>query len=180
VAVSGARGSGTGGRSGGGGVNEVAEKAAQVTSKVQIRSVRLIETTAQCHVQTSVDVPKPEIDMEFDASAMEPSGGIFKVIARINTAVRAGGSDKKAIEIGVAHELIYSIPEDLNPSNEELAAFAETNAIFNVWPYWREYVQSTCQRMGMPSLLLPVFRLADYRRVRKEAVEKSGKPGQKD
>jgi preprotein translocase subunit SecB len=39
-----------------------------------------------------------------------------------------------------------------------LDAFAKTNAVFNAWPYWREFVQSTTVRMGLPPLVTPVFR----------------------
>lgn len=33
---------------------------------------------------------------------------------------------------------------------QSVAAFAEFNATFNAWPYWREYLQSTTVRMGLP------------------------------
>lgn len=42
----------------------------------------------------------------------------------------------------------------------ELDAFAENNVGYHVWPYWREYVQSTCQRIGVvPSFPVPVYIL---------------------
>jgi hypothetical protein len=42
---------------------------------------------------------------------------------------------------------------------ESLTLFAEENVPFNVWPYWREIVQSACGRMGLPRLVLPTHRL---------------------
>ena len=45
-------------------------------------------------------------------------------------------------------------------TKEELDAYAENNVGYHVWPYWREYVQSTCQRIGMePSFPIPVYIL---------------------
>jgi preprotein translocase subunit SecB len=35
------------------------------------------------------------------------------------------------------------------------------NGVFHVWPYWREMVQNTLARMGLPPLILPVFRVGD-------------------
>jgi hypothetical protein len=45
-------------------------------------------------------------------------------------------------------------------SDEECSAFSENNVGYHAWPYWREYVQSTCQRIGMvPSFPVPVYIL---------------------
>jgi len=37
--------------------------------------------------------------------------------------------------------------------------FAETNGLYNAWPYWREFVQNTAARMSLPGLTVPVLRL---------------------
>jgi len=46
--------------------------------------------------------------------------------------------------------------EELRPA---LAEFARYNVGYHVWPYWREYVQATCARMGIPPLPIPMFRI---------------------
>lgn len=56
-------------------------------------------------------------------------------------------------------ELLYRVPRGTNPSAEELHSFAATNAIMNVWPYFREFVHSISVRMGLPPIVIPVFRL---------------------
>jgi hypothetical protein len=38
-------------------------------------------------------------------------------------------------------------------------AFAEINGKYNAWPYLRELVQSLSSRLGLPGLVLPVYRL---------------------
>ena len=38
--------------------------------------------------------------------------------------------------------------------------FGKINGIFNAWPYWREYLQGTLQRMGLPQLTLPLLSAA--------------------
>ncbi len=47
--------------------------------------------------------------------------------------------------------------EDLSP--KALEEFARQNAPFHVWPYWREYLQSTTSRAKLPSFTLPMFSL---------------------
>jgi preprotein translocase subunit SecB len=53
----------------------------------------------------------------------------------------------------------YEMAEGFSPSSEELNAFVNANAVFNCWPYWREYVHSTAARMNLPPLTLPFFRV---------------------
>jgi hypothetical protein len=44
--------------------------------------------------------------------------------------------------------------------NEEIEAFAEDNVGYNVWPYWREYVQSTSSRLGVSrQLSVPLYTI---------------------
>lgn len=40
-----------------------------------------------------------------------------------------------------------------------LQEFGEANALYHVWPYWREYVQSTMVRLKLPAISIPMFRL---------------------
>lgn len=42
---------------------------------------------------------------------------------------------------------------------EAIAEFAKSNVPFNIWPFWREYVQSTCQRIGLtPTIAMPFYK----------------------
>jgi hypothetical protein len=43
--------------------------------------------------------------------------------------------------------------------DDALSLFAQHNVPFNMWPYWREVVQSACSRMGLPRVVLPTHRL---------------------
>ena len=47
-----------------------------------------------------------------------------------------------------------------NPGPEALKLFAMQNASFHVWPYWREYVTSHCQRMNLPKMVMPAVQFA--------------------
>jgi hypothetical protein len=49
------------------------------------------------------------------------------------------------------------IDEPLEVDVEDVRAFAEYNSTFNAWPYWREFVQSMCARMGLPQVVVPVL-----------------------
>lgn len=61
-----------------------------------------------------------------------------------------------AFEAVARFNVDYTMKSDLD--DEALNAFIK-NAVHNSWPYWREYVQSTCARAGLPTLEVPPFRL---------------------
>src|SRR5690606_21112252 len=43
----------------------------------------------------------------------------------------------------------------------EFSAFAKDNVGYHVWPYWREFVQTSCNRIGMPSPIeVPMYSIA--------------------
>ena len=62
--------------------------------------------------------------------------------------------------------LRYRVPrtilEDLSP--EIIAEFASRNGVYNAWPYWREYLQNTMMRLGIPGIVAPVYRLPRSRK----------------
>ena len=44
-------------------------------------------------------------------------------------------------------------------SQESIEGFGQANALYHVWPYWREFVHSSLDRMRMPVIAVPMFRL---------------------
>lgn len=60
------------------------------------------------------------------------------------------------IEITATFEAKYLSLKQLK--DEEFKAFATDNVGYHVWPYWREYIQSSCSRTGfIPALEVPVY-----------------------
>jgi hypothetical protein len=52
--------------------------------------------------------------------------------------------------------LTYSIEAGDELSPHDFEQFAYWNAVFNAWPYWREYVSSTIQRAQLPAFVVRV------------------------
>ena len=45
-------------------------------------------------------------------------------------------------------------------SSDEIKAFSQDNVAYHVWPYWREYLQSTAARMGLKEIIdVPMYRI---------------------
>src|ERR1700694_644750 len=55
--------------------------------------------------------------------------------------------------------LTYSIPQGVTLTSDEIDNFVHWNSVFNVWPYWREYLSSTINRASLPRFIAPIIRL---------------------
>ncbi|MFQ3393540.1 hypothetical protein P9477_08825 [Enterobacter mori] len=63
---------------------------------------------------------------------------------------------ERVLTIEALYEAIYRSKREL--SKEELEEFAKQNVGFNVWPFWREFVQNSTSRMGINSVSVPFFK----------------------
>ena len=60
------------------------------------------------------------------------------------------------LEIKATFNAVYKSEDELD--QDVLSAFAEENVGFHVWPYWRELVQSSCARINIPPLTIPMYK----------------------
>jgi hypothetical protein len=72
-----------------------------------------------------------------------------------------GQSDESGPKVAVEFVATYSAEYDVQPNKEvsqdAAKEFLQHNAAFHVWPYWREYVQSTFNRAALPAVTLPMM-----------------------
>lgn len=69
--------------------------------------------------------------------------------------------DKKIVFfINASFILLYSFSDkNISFSKDDLDMFAHINSVFNCYSYWREFVQSTSTKMGLPPLTIPLFKI---------------------
>ncbi len=79
------------------------------------------------------------------------------------------------LQVSAVFILDYNIAESpVGITDEAANAFGKMNGIHNVWPYWREYVQSVSTRVGFPPLTLPLVTgasLLEYYKVKDASVK---------
>lgn len=133
----------------------------RIVSVIQIESVRLCETHCRSAVQPAEIADAINVNTSRKAAVVkEPTEDrSLRVETAFSLEVRSADDDGLQAEIRATFELSYAIPDEESFSPEELEAFAEGNAVFNAWPYWRELVQASLARMSLPPLTLPVFRV---------------------
>lgn len=71
----------------------------------------------------------------------------------------------------------YSIDSIVGLAEKDFAEFGQVMGVFNVWPYWRELVQTTMARMSLPSFTLPLFKAGSLKFAKdEEPGEESPQP----
>jgi hypothetical protein len=65
---------------------------------------------------------------------------------------------RQLILIECSFEAEYRFRDDM-PSEEQIEAFGSANAVFNCWPFFREFVQTSVARMHFPPPPVPFLRL---------------------
>jgi hypothetical protein len=115
--------------------------------------------TDQLEMQSMHMVRRSEVvDLEGE------SHQVFRVLIRFGVRwvdpEKLEQDEKAAIKALVEAEFIaeYDITEQM--PQECLDEFALKNAIYHVWPYWREQLMSQCDRMHLPRVVLPTMQVA--------------------
>jgi hypothetical protein len=65
-------------------------------------------------------------------------------------------SKEKALMLSVTFLVVYSSKVTLD--DKMFDQFEKTNLTVHTWPYFREYVQNSFSRMGIPMVVAPVFK----------------------
>ena len=99
----------------------------------------------------AAEAPKDRLRVQVDfsmAGTLEPQPTETKRGKRITL-----------ISVNCAYTVDYLLRESFEPSIKQIKAFKDGNVIFNCWPYFREYLQESIQRMGLPPLTAPFLRV---------------------
>lgn len=133
---------------------------------------------AEAHVQDDFDpkYTKEKLGLRIKFAAREevehleltddsdPNGKHDLIRYSIETGVRfvALGEDEPAeppvrAEVTATFVAEYVIKDRGLFDDEGIAAFAH-NAAYHVWPYWRELIHSTTNRLRLPAAVLPMFQ----------------------
>jgi hypothetical protein len=85
-----------------------------------------------------------------------------KVTLNFRVELREGATaDKATLVAAVAASFVLNYREHQpgTVTNSALSEFANSNAVHNAWPYWRECAQAAFGRMGISGVVLPLFKL---------------------
>ncbi|MCU8089384.1 hypothetical protein [Shewanella sp. SM21] len=70
-------------------------------------------------------------------------------------------TDESVAQIEAEFVAEYLLTTELD--QDCLDAFALRNASYHLWPYWREFFASQCERMRLPRIIFPTVQVASNR-----------------
>jgi len=157
---------------------EAIRHAQSLQAKCELRRV----TLRQCHaslegLQSAMTAP-----FSLRLSHNTQASSILDGILRIEVRFQIQSFDKSdppslLFNVDCAFDLDYEIEDKTyQPSPEAIAAFKDGNAVFNCWPYTREFVQSITTRMGVHPPPIPLLRIIPKQESRKLAPEPAKTP----
>ncbi|MCL6544993.1 MAG: hypothetical protein K6T61_07180 [Bryobacteraceae bacterium] len=130
----------------------------------ELKELRLLDCSASISPEVSAEDGELRLGLEFQPSILEHSetGASFAVKITVHGDPKTPGDSpsKRIFEVSCRFAVQYSLKEDYSPSEKELDAFKEGNAVFQCWPYARELVQNLTLRMGLHLPPLPLLRIA--------------------
>lgn len=70
-----------------------------------------------------------------------------------------GGDNPPKVAVVEAEVVaIYQLSQTLPAGSKVAEEFARTSVLFNLWPFWREFVQETSIRLRWPMVTLPLLK----------------------
>ena len=138
--------------------------AVEVHQSTSISLIRLIRAKlAAPAIDPATDAASQDpisVEFTFRSKALEAPAGILRIEIAFKMTGAQPDSPTPVVSVDCAYAVDYTIiREGFTPSAEQVKAFKDGNAIFNVWPYFREYLQSSLVKMGLPPLTAPFLCL---------------------
>jgi len=66
---------------------------------------------------------------------------------------------ERLFQVNCTFEVTYQLNDGYNPTPEEITSFGRGTAVFNCWPYAREFLQDISSRIGHRAPTLPLLRI---------------------
>jgi hypothetical protein len=155
-----------------------AKLAFEIHRNAQIDSVRLSRAQFHSRHPSELEGEGVKLDFGFRAEQRPSPSGVLRIAVSFRVSVepaetvtqssgresvrgskKATPSEEAPLAVEVGFETDYTLRDGFVPSDEAIVAFKDGNAIFNVWPYFREFLQSSTTRMGHPPLTAPFLKL---------------------
>jgi len=152
---------------------EQTQLAISVHRNAEIGSIRLAK--ARIGSDDPETALKHPLELFIDAKAKNSkvtAGHLTIDVTFRLAAFRPEGNERDAFSIESVFQAEYELRPGFEPTEEQVDAFKAANAIFNCWPYCRQFAQEMVARMGFPPVTLPFLRV----QTREKKTRKSPRP----
>ncbi len=131
----------------------------KVTVKADLKEIYLLS----CNVFRTADALSFEqvaADINFSGNLLnQDEDGFTAQVDLTITGHPKDDEDASIIMIEAKYNIDYLLKDRTGLTDKDLNTFCEMKAVYNAWPYFREFVQNMTGRMDIPSLLLPLLKI---------------------
>lgn len=152
---------------------------APVSQLVELNTIFIVESSARRKLLRG-ELP-PGINLSVDVETDVDKGqGIVQVRPRFELIARYDETASgELLRIAAIFLLQYRLASFEGLTKANFNAFGEMNGLYNAWPYWREFVQATTVRMGLPTITIPVYRPMNPAEPAKRVASSKRKPAKR-
>ncbi len=154
------------------------EVVARVAHKATLEEIYLVD--AKVERDDPLVLPSETLSLNHKCStkilSFEDDKNILPVLCNFGVAAfNKKSPDKIVMSIEASFCVSYVIKpiSDFDPNDIE--QFSKINPVYNVWAYWREFVQSMTTRMGFSVLTIPLLKIVPKKPIRKQAKQQTVK-----
>lgn len=92
---------------------------------------------------------------------IENDGQLVRIYIRLGVRwVRPDDGNEPDVRSFVEADFIAEYKMSKPLAEEAVDEFAQKNASYHVWPYWREFLTSQCERLRLPRVVLPMIQFS--------------------
>lgn len=108
----------------------------------------------------SLHVQQMHVVHKSETIRVEDDSELLRVVVRLGTRWVVLSDEKSEPDIKAAIESDFIAEYKINSHLEQecIDEFSLKNVSYHVWPYWREYLSSQCERMRLPRVTLPTVQ----------------------
>lgn len=143
--------------------DELRVQAGRVAGSANLRDIRLTRSQT-CLNQVPDPTSKLDVELEISPEAVatpsSPSGeGLLLVNCRFEVKIHPESApDDPAAVLDFEFTAAFAHRLAGGADDEELEAFANTTGLFAIYPYAREFISDATRRLGLPTLVIDLFK----------------------
>ena len=148
----------------------------KVVKAASIREVFMVSADCKCHIHYSLVEPEHTIlnikpftaDAKFNTSKETNKGvivstfsftveGVSKKDIKTDEGKVIRKKNEPLFTISASYVVIYDV-NDINLKEDAVTAFGKENALFNIYPYLREFITHIGQRLNLRPIFIPLLK----------------------
>ena len=140
------------------------ERAHLVARNVQIESVTLVRSSMETTLDPLDSPEELRVSQQYRCRHDLGQEGGRLLVAEVSLVLQARDASAPentgrapAFDVSATFHAAYRLQGAESFPEDALQHFADLNGTYNVWPYWRELVQTFTCRAGLGAFVVPVY-----------------------